>query len=376
VRWRLPPTTARFLHVSVAGGGEGTLTLSRAGGPPAARTRADEAALALGGADALGAFRELKMKRPAGGGGAATELMFGNSGGGEIVLSATWAAAKDTPAASAGAPPLRVTVAALMPLAAAARAPPRCLLLEALGDCVSSRLTSLLSSGNDPPLARRALGRLAGGLASPDWHALLRVQQEICREEEAAASGRGGTAGLVPLGMENGAIADEQISVSSCHDRVSHMRPRLRSASAWTAGNNGHGFGAASDWLQVDLLQPTALAAVAVQGRADHDQWPLELRVEVSLDGDAFDAAATFGEVCSDRSTVATLRLPDGPVHARFVRLLPLRSHNHGRDAPGASALRCEVYTSDGPAAGGGGAGGGGADGGGAAEGYAACMLT
>ena len=108
-------------------------------------------------------------------------------------------------------------------------------------------------------------------------------------------------------------------------------------------GNNGHGYGPGNDWIQIDLGTIRDIAAVATQGRADHPQWPLELVVEGSIDGSEFSTIAKFASVNADQNTVKVLHFPQGPVSVRFMKLLPVKSHNTGRIINSGSALRCEV---------------------------------
>ena len=76
---------------------------------------------------------------------------------------------------------------------------------------------------------------------------------------------------MAPLGMENGAISDAQISASSQWDN-NHGPRRARlnrkqegnKKGAWVALNRD-----TYQWLQVDLGKYTTVTRIATQGRSD-----------------------------------------------------------------------------------------------------------
>jgi len=93
------------------------------------------------------------------------------------------------------------------------------------------------------------------------------------------------------LGMESGAILDEQLSASSEYDDTYHgvIKARLRlpvsssSAGSWVTYSNN-----ADQWLQVDLkIQDTKVSGVATQGRdtLDYEHWVTKYKLQYSNDG-------------------------------------------------------------------------------------------
>ena len=90
-----------------------------------------------------------------------------------------------------------------------------------------------------------------------------------------------------PLGMENGAISDSQISSSSQWDsslspkngRLNHEQgPKKR--GAWSARTNND-----EQWLQIDLRdQQTKVTRVGTQGRNGHIQWVTKYKLQYGND--------------------------------------------------------------------------------------------
>ncbi len=82
--------------------------------------------------------------------------------------------------------------------------------------------------------------------------------------------------------MENGAISDGQISVSSQLDaNHSAVQGRLHcGAGSWSASSND-----VNQWLQVDLgSQYTKVTRVATQGRSDAALWVTKYKLQYSND--------------------------------------------------------------------------------------------
>ena len=81
--------------------------------------------------------------------------------------------------------------------------------------------------------------------------------------------------------MENGAIADYQITASSRWDKY-HVASRAR-LNIKLSGNMKGGWSARTmdlkQWLQVDLGSYTIVTRVATQGRNGHDQWVTKYRL-------------------------------------------------------------------------------------------------
>ena len=93
------------------------------------------------------------------------------------------------------------------------------------------------------------------------------------------------------LGMESGAILDEQLSASSEYDDSYHgvIKGRLRlPGSSSSVGSWATYFNNADQWLQVDLkIQGTKVSAVATQGRdtLTYEHWVTKYKLQHSNDG-------------------------------------------------------------------------------------------
>ena len=91
--------------------------------------------------------------------------------------------------------------------------------------------------------------------------------------------------------MENGAIADGQISASSQWDANHaaiqgrlHSRATSSKAGSWSARTND-----VNQWLQIDLGDHhTKVTQVATQGRNGESQWVKRYRLQYSVDGVSF----------------------------------------------------------------------------------------
>ena len=82
---------------------------------------------------------------------------------------------------------------------------------------------------------------------------------------------------MAPLGMENEAISDAQISASSQWDN-NHGSPNKR--GVWSSSNND-----IYQWPQVDLGKYTTVTRIATRGRSDLNQWVTKYRLQYSEDG-------------------------------------------------------------------------------------------
>ena len=96
---------------------------------------------------------------------------------------------------------------------------------------------------------------------------------------------------ITPLGVEDGAILDTQISASSQLDNThSAKQARLHSKAdgskwgSWSALRND-----LNQWLQVDLGSYTRVTRVATQGRNAFNEWVTKYRLQYSDDGATFD---------------------------------------------------------------------------------------
>ena len=103
---------------------------------------------------------------------------------------------------------------------------------------------------------------------------------------------------MAPLGMENGAISDSQISASSQgNDNNGPQRARLnrkqegKKMGAWCSLKND-----IYQWLQVDLGTYTTVTRIATQGRNEWYQWVTKYRLQYSEDGVNFHLYKALGQ--------------------------------------------------------------------------------
>ena len=93
------------------------------------------------------------------------------------------------------------------------------------------------------------------------------------------------------LGMENGLIADGQITASS-HLNGSHepflARLRLRPVPLGRIGAWASLYNDLNQWLQVDLGLQYNVSRIATQGREDIGQWVTKYKLQFSEDGVMF----------------------------------------------------------------------------------------
>ena len=93
------------------------------------------------------------------------------------------------------------------------------------------------------------------------------------------------------LGMENGLIADGQITASSylsgSHEPFlarQHLKPvPLGRIGAWSSLYND-----LNQWLQVDVGRQYNVSRIATQGREDISQWVTKYKLQFSEDGVMF----------------------------------------------------------------------------------------
>ena len=108
--------------------------------------------------------------------------------------------------------------------------------------------------------------------------------------------------------MENGAIADYQITASSRWDKY-HVASRAR-LNIKLSGNMRGGWSARTmdlkQWLQVDLGSYTTVTRVATQGRNGHDQWVTKYRLlYAGNDGMNFHSYKELGDTSAKVSLLS-----------------------------------------------------------------------
>ena len=98
------------------------------------------------------------------------------------------------------------------------------------------------------------------------------------------------------LGMENGAILDEQITASSqSNSNHAPFHGRLHFQKSWVAGTRDR-----HQWLQVDLdSQYTKVTRVATQGGNDAIYWVTKYKLTYSDDGVNFQYYKEQGQTAA-----------------------------------------------------------------------------
>ena len=81
----------------------------------------------------------------------------------------------------------------------------------------------------------------------------------------------------IPLGMEDGSIADEQVTASSNFNGRNPWNGRLNNTNGhWAAGRND-----ATPWIQVAFSSAVTITAIQAQGAAfGLTQWVEELQIQ------------------------------------------------------------------------------------------------
>ncbi|KAL9960203.1 hypothetical protein ACROYT_G033625 [Oculina patagonica] len=142
------------------------------------------------------------------------------------------------------------------------------------------------------------------------------------------------------LGMESGAILDDQISASSVHGYFVAQNGRLQSSTCWIAASND-----INQWLQVDLGNLTNVTGVATQGRNSdvYFQWVTRYKLQYSNDGANFQYYTEEGQNAekaldgnTDSHTVIYHDL-NPPITARYIRFRPVAWYDR-------IMMRVEVY--------------------------------
>ncbi|XP_064232308.1 lactadherin isoform X1 [Aotus nancymaae] len=141
-----------------------------------------------------------------------------------------------------------------------------------------------------------------------------------------------------PLGMENGNIANSQITASSVRVTflgVQHWVPELARlnragmVNAWTPSSNDD-----SPWIQVNLLRRMWVAGVVTQGasRLANHEYLKTFKVAYSLNGHDFDFIHDVNQKHKEftgnwNKNTVHINLFETPVEAQYVRLYPTSCH-------------------------------------------------
>ncbi|CDW88399.1 galactose-binding domain-containing protein [Stylonychia lemnae] len=85
-----------------------------------------------------------------------------------------------------------------------------------------------------------------------------------------------------------------------------------------------------NQWVQVCLIKPKIVTGVALQGRANEDQWVTWYKVMYSIDGINwfYHESGKEYQGCYDRQTVIQHDF-ETPFKARSVRIVPTKWHGH-----------------------------------------------
>lgn len=129
----------------------------------------------------------------------------------------------------------------------------------------------------------------------------------------------------MPMGLENGLLADSQISVSSVKD--SSVQPsdvRLDNEnSAWVPET------LTDEFVEIDFLEPRNISAVITKGRPDEEQWVTAYKIMHSDDGetwnfleDDYGSPVVFdGNIDQDTAVINPLK---DILDTRYVRIVPI----------------------------------------------------
>ncbi|KFM64508.1 Hemocytin, partial [Stegodyphus mimosarum] len=138
--------------------------------------------------------------------------------------------------------------------------------------------------------------------------------EQVCRE---------------PMGLENGVLADAQISASSsANPDTTPDHVRINDESGWEPRTLD-----AKPYLQVDFLEPREVSAVVTKGMKDTDYWVTKFKVIYSQDGDSWqpvvDESANVLEFPAnkDRDTPVVNVFPE-TIESRYFRIIPLDYHD------------------------------------------------
>ncbi|XP_076369994.1 hemocytin-like isoform X2 [Tachypleus tridentatus] len=131
-----------------------------------------------------------------------------------------------------------------------------------------------------------------------------------------------------PMGLEDGMLADSQITASSSHD-AKHKPENVRLGDdSWMAAVSDD-----KQYLQVDFMEPRNVTAVITQGRDGVPQWVTSFMTQYSNDGKTWNTIADVNgedKVFSgnfDSNTKVTNYFPS-TIRTRYLRILPVNWKN------------------------------------------------
>ncbi|XP_033109082.1 SCO-spondin-like [Anneissia japonica] len=161
---------------------------------------------------------------------------------------------------------------------------------------------------------------------------------DLCNEPEIPSDGQSAGACIDPLGVEDGTIPSDQLTVSSVyndHTWYGADRGRLN-AEEENAGYGGWSAKAndSNPWIQADLGILNEVTGVITQGSNDWNEWVTSYEVHHSVDNTNFQPVTEgSGQTAvftgnSDQNTAVTNMFHTG-VFARYIRIHPTDWNEH-----------------------------------------------
>ncbi|XP_022255312.1 hemocytin-like [Limulus polyphemus] len=133
---------------------------------------------------------------------------------------------------------------------------------------------------------------------------------------------------LDPMGLEDGMLADSQITASSSHDTKHKPENARLGGESWMAAVSDD-----KQYLQVDFLEPRNVTAVITQGRDGVPQWVTSFMVQYSNNGKTWNTITDMtGENKVfpgnfDSNSKVTNYFPS-TIRTRYLRILPVNWKN------------------------------------------------
>ncbi|WAQ93448.1 EDIL3-like protein [Mya arenaria] len=126
------------------------------------------------------------------------------------------------------------------------------------------------------------------------------------------------------MGMENGHIVTNMITVSSSRDgNLNPASARLNSHGAWTPNHNDQ-----KQYIQVNFLKPILLTGIITQGSENSGSYVTSYKVLFSNDGDIWSPYQDFGQdknfTGNNNSESMATNWFDHPIRAQYIRVVPL----------------------------------------------------
>ncbi|KAG8186759.1 hypothetical protein JTE90_010656 [Oedothorax gibbosus] len=154
------------------------------------------------------------------------------------------------------------------------------------------------------------------------WHRWISMRTELlgCKKEQECRE---------PMGLENGVLADGQISATSSLDwNFTPSHARMSDRNGWIADTADK-----NPSIEVDFLEPRNVSAVVTKGTGDNDYWVTKYKVLFSEDNKRWYPVIDFnghvikfpGNIDSDTPVINTF--PE-TIEAQYFRIVPVDYHN------------------------------------------------